>query len=111
MAAKCNNCGAVFLPPKPMCTKCCSTNLEWHELKGTGKLLSYTEIHVAPEQYQSITPYAVGIIEFAEGARLPGLIKNVELDKIKSGMKLKIESDHETCAHWPEWSKYYFTPL
>jgi len=48
MAAKCNECGTVLLPPKPMCTHCLSTNLKWIELDGAGKLISYTVIHVAP---------------------------------------------------------------
>ncbi|MFA5365044.1 MAG: Zn-ribbon domain-containing OB-fold protein [Candidatus Bathyarchaeia archaeon] len=111
MAAKCKKCGAVNLPPKPMCTKCCSTDLEWNELEGTGKLLSYTVIHVAPEQYQSMAPYVVGIIEFEKGVRLPGIIRNVNPDEVRIGIKLKIESEHETCSQWPRWSKYYFNPL
>ena len=71
MAAKCNECGTVILPPKPMCTKCLSINLKWIQMDDTGKLISYTIIHVAPEQFQSIAPYTVGIVEFNNGLRLP----------------------------------------
>jgi len=111
MAAKCSNCGNVLLPPKPMCTKCLSRNLDWIELDGAGKLLTYTVIHIAPEQFQSMAPYAVGIVEFKKGLRLPGMIRDVNFDEIKVGMPVKIEFEQSTSSQWPAWSKYFFRPL
>jgi uncharacterized OB-fold protein len=111
MAAKCNECGTVLLPPKPMCTSCLSTNLRWIELEGAGKLLSYTVIYVAPEQFQSITPYTVGIVEFKNGLRLPGMIRDVKPEEIKIGMNLKIGFDTSTSFQWPAWTRYFFKPL
>ena len=111
MAAKCNECGTVLLPPKPMCTNCLSTNLKWIELEGDGKLLSYTIIHVAPEQFQSMAPYTVGIVEFKKGLRLPGMIRNVNPEEIKIGMDLKIDFDSSTSSQWPAWTRYFFRPL
>jgi uncharacterized OB-fold protein len=111
MAAKCSDCGDVSLPPKPMCTKCLSTNLNWIELEGVGKLLSYTVIHVVPDQFKSIAPYSVGIIEFKEGLRLPGMIKDVATEDLKVGMELKICFNPSTSDQWPAWSKYFFRPL
>jgi hypothetical protein len=111
MAAKCNECGTVLLPPKPMCTKCLSTNLKWIELEGTGKLISYTIIHIAPEQFQSIIPYTVGIIELKPGLRLPGMICGVAPEKIRVGMNLKIDFEHSKLSQWPAWHRYFFRPL
>ena len=111
MAAKCNKCGAVLLPPKPMCTSCLSTNLEWSELEGSGKLVSYTVIHVAPEQFQSLAPYIVGIVEFEKGLRLPGIIRDVDPEDIRVGMNLKIGFDAPISSQWPAWSRYFFRPL
>ena len=111
MAAKCNECGTVLLPPKPMCTKCLSANLKWIELEGTGKLLSYTVIHIAPEQFQSITPYSVGIVELQNGLRLPGMIRDVDPKEIRVGMDLKIDFDTSASSQWPAWPRYFFRPL
>ena len=110
MAAKCTNCGNVFLPPKPMCTHCMSTNLKWRELEGSGNLLSYTVIHVAPEQFQSLAPYIVGIVEFEAGLRLPGMICEVDPKDVRVGMNLKIGFDLSTSFKWPAWSRYFFRP-
>jgi len=111
MAAKCNECGTVLLPPKPMCTKCLSTNLQWIELEGAGKLLSYTVIYIAPEQFQSITPYTVGIVELQNGLRLPGMIRGVDPKEIRVGMDLKIDFDTSASSQWPAWPRYFFRPL
>lgn len=111
MAAKCSECGTMLLPPKPMCTNCFSTNLKWIELEGTGNLLSYTVIHVAPEQFQSMAPYTVGILEFKSGLRLPGIIRDVEPEKITVGMDLKIDFEQSAASQWHAWSRYFFRPL
>jgi uncharacterized OB-fold protein len=111
MAAKCNKCGTVLLPPKPMCTHCLSTNLKWIELEGAGKLLSYTVIYIAPEQFQSITPYTVGIVELQKGLRLPGMIRGVDPKEIRVGMNLKIDFDTSASSQWPAWPRYFFRPL
>ena len=110
MAIQCSDCSTMVLPPKPMCTKCLSTNLKWVELKGTGKLLSYTVIHVAPDQFQSLTPYIVGIVELDEGMRLPAMICDASVDALKIGMKLKVDFSCSDCKDWPAWGRYYFKP-
>lgn len=110
MAAKCNECGSVSLPPKPMCTHCFSTNLRWIQLEGAGKLISYTVINVAPEQFQSLAPYAVGIVELENGVRLPGMIRGVETEKISVGMNLKIDFEPSATSDWPAFPRYFFRP-
>ena len=110
MAGKCSKCGTLLLPPKPVCTKCLSTNFKWVELKGKGKLLSYTVIHVSPVQFQSIAPYTVGIVELEDGPHLPGMIHDVEPEKIRVGMDLEIDFDTSIPTQWPLWPRYFFRP-
>lgn len=110
MGAKCGDCGAVILPPKPMCTNCLSANLDWIEIEGSAKLVSYTTIYVAPEQFQSMVPYSVGIVEFSNGARLPGMVSQVKPEELKVGMDLKLCFNTSTSDQWPAWSRYFFKP-
>ena len=110
MAAKCSKCGTLLLPPRPVCTNCLSEDFEWVELKGKGKLLTYTVIHVAPPQFQSMTPYAVGIVKLEDGPNLPGMIKDIEPEKIKVGMNLKVDFDKSVPSQWPMWPRYFFRP-
>ncbi len=108
MAAKCEECRSMFIPPRPICTNCLSRKLVWVQLKPRGRLLTYTVIHVAPERFQSMAPYAYGVIELDEGPRLPGIIKGVDLEEIEVGIKLVVDFETELAASWPQWPRYYF---
>jgi len=110
MAAKCSKCETVLLPPRPVCTKCLSTDFRWVELERKGKLLSYTVIHVSPVQFQSMAPYTVGIVELKAGPHLPGMIRGVEPEKIRVGMDLRVDFDTSIQTQWPLWPRYFFRP-
>ncbi len=110
MAARCNKCGNLLLPPRPVCTECLSTDLRWVELEKRGKLLTYTVIHVAPTQFQSMTPYIVGIVKLKDGLKLPGMIRGVEPEEIKVGMELEVDFDITLPSEWPMWPRYFFRP-
>lgn len=112
MGGRCKQCGKVHLPPRPLCDSCFSKEFEWVEVSGKGKLLTYTVIHVAPTQFQSMVPYAVGIVELEKGVRIPGMITGVAPEQLKIGIDLAI--DFGTCStaqQWPQWPRYCFKPL
>jgi uncharacterized OB-fold protein len=96
-----------------LCPKCYSKDLSWVELKGSGELLTYTVIHVAPKQFETLAPYAVGIVKLEEGPQLLGMIRGIEVDKLKVGMSLTIDfekASNTTTTQWPTWPRYYFKP-
>lgn len=112
MAGRCTQCGKIHLPPRPLCDNCLSEQFEWVPVKGNGKLLTYTVIHVAPEQFQALTPYAVGIVLLEDGLKIPGMIQGVKQEQLKIGMELTL--DFGTCditQKWPQWQRYCFKPV
>ena len=111
LGGRCIKCGKMHLPPRPLCDNCYSKDFEWTEITSTGKLVTYTIIHIAPAQFQSMAPYAMGIVQLADSLRIPGMIKGVALEQIKIGMELKM--DFGTCVvtrPWPQWPRYFFKP-
>ncbi len=96
MAGKCLKCGKIHLPPRPMCDNCFSQDFEWVNVSGKGKLVTYTVIHVAPQQFQNLTPYAVGIVELENGLKIPGMIQGTTQEHLKIGMELNL--DFGTCS-------------
>jgi hypothetical protein len=110
MAGKCTHCGKIHLPPRPLCDKCFSQEFTWVEVTPKGKLLTYTIIHIAPQQFQDMTPYAVGIIQLENGAKLPGMITGTK--QLQIGMDLTVDFTTCTAAQpWPQWPRYCFKPL
>jgi len=113
MAAKCNKCGTIHLPPRPACTNCFSKDLKWTEIQPRGQLLTYTVIHVAPKQFETLTPYPVGILKLENGPQLLGMIQHTTPDKLKIGMTVTVEYEKSTDPQrkWPTWPRYHFKPL
>lgn len=112
MGAECTECGSTLVPPRPMCPQCFSKNLKWKQLRKKGKLVTYTVIHVSPKRFQALTPYAVGIIDLGDGARLPGMIKGLNLGEIEVGVDLQVVFKKQTASdEWPRWPRYFFKPL
>jgi len=112
LGGKCRKCGRIQFPPRPLCDNCLSKDFEWVEIPSKGKLLTYTIIYVAPAQFQQMAPYAVGIVELEKGLRLPGMIRDAALDRIKIDMPLTLE--FEACqptTQWPQWPRYHFKPV
>jgi uncharacterized OB-fold protein len=111
LGGKCTKCGKMHLPPRPVCDSCYSKEFEWTEVPTNGKLLTYTIIHIAPAQFQSMAPYAMGIVQLENGLKMPGMIRGVPLEQVKVGIDLTM--DFGTCVAvqpWPQWPRYYFKP-
>ena len=112
MAGKCLKCGKRHLPPRPLCDNCFSQDFEWVCVSGKGKLVTFTVIHVVPQQFQALSPYAVGIVQLENDLKIPGIIKSITQDQLKIGMDLTL--DFGTCnteQQWPQWPRYCFKPL
>ncbi len=75
VGTQCQDCGATFLPPRPICRDCKSPRTKLVEITAEkGSLLTYTIIHVAPPSLQHMAPYVVGIVELETGQRLTAII-------------------------------------
>jgi len=99
MASKCKKCGALWLPPRPLCVKCYGTEMEWVELKGKGKLVAFTVIPYGPMPmsaagYGKDNPYCAAIVELEEGIRVSAQVKGLDVthpENIKIGTPLTVD--------------------
>ena len=91
VATRCVDCGHVNLPPRQICEACRSTRWDWVELKGKGKLETYTVVHVAPQKFTKIAPYVVGVIRLEEGPMITSIIRDVKPEQVKVGMDLTVD--------------------
>lgn len=99
MAAKCKSCGALYLPPRPICIKCHGGEMEWVQMTGEGKLVAFTTISVGlplmiREGYDRTNPYCTGIVELKEGPKISARILGVDPkrpEQIKIGTPVSVE--------------------
>ena len=89
-AGKCKSCGYVAFPPRLVCPECGHKEFEKVTLRPQGKILSFTIVHTAAEEFATETPYAVGIIETDDGARLTAQIVDCTPDEVAIGKKVNL---------------------
>ena len=82
--------GNVYLPTRYICPETGEKEFEKITLKGTGKILSYTIIHIASDEYAKQTPFPVAIIETDEGARLTAQVVDCKPEELKIGAKVEL---------------------
>jgi uncharacterized OB-fold protein len=88
---KCKGCGRIAFPPRPVCPGCGGREFEAVKLAESGRLLTYTVIRVAPEGYEDQSPYAVGIAELDDGARLTAQVVDCDFADLKVGLRVRLE--------------------
>ena len=99
MAARCMKCGGMYVPPRPICSRCHSEELEWIETSGRGRLAAFTVIYSGPtfmveQGFDRKNPYISGIVELEDGPRISARILGVDPAKpaeIKIGTHLYVD--------------------
>lgn len=86
LGLKCNECGAINVPPKMVCGQCTSLDMEVVELSGKGNIQTFTTVFVAPEGREAEAPYTIVMVELDEGPWIVGNL--IDIDPSKATMEL-----------------------
>ena len=89
MGTKCNDCGLVFFPPRADCYQCLTSNVDWFEISGTGKLITYSKLEYAPVGFGDDLPYAIAVLDYGEFKVFGRIASELSEDEIKVGMEMK----------------------
>ncbi|QNP71692.1 OB-fold domain-containing protein [Streptomyces roseirectus] len=87
---RCLACGTLRLPWIPGCVECGSPEWDTREASGAGTVYSYVVMH-HPRFPAFDPPYAVALVELAEGVRLVSEVVDVPYDKVRIGMPVTLE--------------------
>ncbi|AVH61317.1 MULTISPECIES: bifunctional MaoC family dehydratase N-terminal/OB-fold nucleic acid binding domain-containing protein [Streptomyces] len=87
---RCTGCRALRFPWLPGCNACGSPEWDTIEASGVGAVFSYVVMHHPPFPAFD-PPYAVGLIELAEGVRIVSNVVGVPYDKVRIGMPVRLE--------------------
>ncbi|MER7690618.1 bifunctional MaoC family dehydratase N-terminal/OB-fold nucleic acid binding domain-containing protein [Streptomyces sp. NPDC097610] len=86
---RCGGCGTLRFPWLPGCGACGSPEWDTVEASGDGTVFSYVVMHHPPFPAFD-PPYAVGLIELAEGVRIVSNVIGVPYDKVRIGMPVRL---------------------
>ncbi|MCX4675692.1 OB-fold domain-containing protein [Streptomyces sp. NBC_01433] len=92
---RCGDCRTLRFPWLPGCNACGGQDWDTVEASGEGTVFSHVVMHHPPFPAFSASgeggPYAVGLIELAEGVRMVSNVIGVPYDKVRSGLPVRLE--------------------
>lgn len=92
---RCTACGTLRFPWLPGCNACGAPEWDTVEASGEGTVFSHVVMHHPPFPAFSENgeggPYAVALIELAEGVRMVSNVVGVPCDKVRVGMPVRLE--------------------
>lgn len=94
MLPRCRDCNRVHWYPRLICPFCHSTNLEWIEGSGKGRLHTFAVQHRAFGGWAEEVPYVTAYIDLDEGDRMMTVLRGVDATKpeeIEIGAQVEVE--------------------
>ncbi|MGD9933293.1 MAG: Zn-ribbon domain-containing OB-fold protein [Dehalococcoidia bacterium] len=107
MLPRCTTCNRVHWYPRLICPFCHSTDIEWVQGSGEGRIHTFAVQHRAFGGWADETPFVTAYIDMNEGDRMMTVLRGVDPNKpetIKCGQKVRIEfekvSDDVSISFW-----------
>jgi len=83
IGSKCSQCGNVFFPSRVLCPECRRKGkIEEFKFSGEGKIYTYSVIHTPTDEFKTLAPYVVAIVELEEGAKITSQIVDCDPNAI-----------------------------
>ncbi len=86
---RCKDCGQSFFPPRADCYRCLTSHMEWFEVSGTGKLVTFSKLNFAPIGFEADVPYCIALLDYGDYKIFGRISGDLPEKEIKVGMKMK----------------------
>jgi len=93
MGSRCRNCEMVFFPPRADCYKCLGSDMEWFEIEGVGKLITYSRLKYAPVGFEEDLPYCIAVLDYGDYKVFGRIASEIPEEEIQLGMEMKTEAN------------------
>lgn len=89
---QCSCCETILHPPRPICYKCHSFDMQWVEAPTKGEIYSFV-IFERPVHPGFKTPYEVVLVELENGERIVGNMMDCDPEEVAIGMPVEVVID------------------
>lgn len=95
MLQQCTHCSQWVFYPRGHCPHCWGGKLEWKSASGLGRLRSFSVVHrPGHAAWKTLAPYALGIIELAEGPTMLSTLPVAQPELLQVGMPVAVQFVH-----------------
>ena len=89
MGTRCRDCGKAFFPPRADCHQCFTSNMEWFEVSGKGKLVTYSRLQYAPIGFEKDVPYCIALVDYGDYKVFGRITADLPEEDIQVGMDMQ----------------------
>ncbi len=89
MGTRCKECGTLHFPPRADCAECFSSDIEWFEVTGTGRLVSFSKLMYGPVGFEEDLPYSIALLDYGDYKVFGRISKDIPDEELKIGMDMK----------------------
>jgi len=68
--------------------------MEWREVSGAGKLVSYSQLQYAPVGFEKDVPYSIAMLDYGDYQVFGRLDNALDLSEVKIGMAMTTVVNH-----------------
>jgi uncharacterized protein len=86
---RCKGCGRVFFPPRADCFQCLADDMEWFEVTGSGRLVSFSKLEYGPAGFQDDVPYSIALLDYGTFKVFGRIAREVPEAEIAVAMPMK----------------------
>ena len=87
----CTACNAPFWYPRPTCPRCLGDAIEWKAASGNGEVYAVSVQYTpGPMREEADGPYAVVLVDLAEGVRVMSNVVGCAPEDVAVGMKVHV---------------------
>jgi len=87
----CDDCGARYFYPRPLCPACLSRAVRWIDASGRARLHTFVVNFRPARGFPADAPMVIGIVELEEGPRMMSHIVGVEPDPAALRCEMPLE--------------------
>jgi hypothetical protein len=92
MLPRCRTCGRAFFYPRALCPFCHTSDIEWFQASGRGRLYSFEIVYqTISKAFKVKPPYVLAMVELEEGPRLMSNLVNIEPDPKRIRCEMPVE--------------------
>ena len=91
---RCRTCSKIFFYPREQCPNCYSSDLDWTQVSGKGRLYTFTVVHqTAHPAFQPEAPHIYAIVQLNEGPRMPSNLIGCDIEDARIDMAVEAVFD------------------
>ena len=92
MGTRCKVSGRRYFPPRAQCCDSLEADMEWFEVAGTGRLVSFSTLKYAPTGFKEDLPYTIALLDYGEYKVFGRIAPGVAQADLSVGMEMRTVS-------------------